>query len=567
MKRNFKPLFFPAVGLVILCLWPAAAQKPRPDFNRPRTYDVQHYIVRTSFDRAKRKVFGDTTVILTPLKPAFAQAELDAADMTFTSVSLEPEGKALKYRTAGEKVFVTLDRAYMPGEKISIRFQYTATPKKGVYFVDQRVENGKTINPAQIWTQGQADEAHHWIPSFDFPSDKATSEQFITAEKGETVVANGELVEVKDNGDGTATFHYKMPIPHSIYLLSFVIGKYSKVEDRYNDVPLAYYVYPGTEPIVPAAFGRTKEIMRVFEGLTGVKYAFNKYDQTIVAGFTFGGMENITATTLADTEVLLANIPIARSSVEDLVSHELSHSWFGNLVTCKNWAELWLNEGFATFMEAAFREKLYGRENYMLKVRFDAEMFIADDAVNPNRNGLFNQNAGNVATLFERPATIYNKGGAVLHTLREEVGDTAFWKAINLYLNRHKFDNVESTDLQKAMEDASGRNLDWFFSQWVYSGGHPKLDVREIYDRNTRTLRLVIRQIQTPDKITPAAFRLPLEVEIKTGNSSRTEKLDIKRRLETFTYKLDSKPTGLNLDPSEKIPVKTVKFNPLTMAR
>ena len=354
-----------------------------------------------------------------------------------------------------------------------------------------------------------------------------------------------------------------MTIPHSIYLLSFVIGKYAKVEDSYNGVPLGFYVYLGTEAIVPPAFGKTKEMLKVFEGLTGVKYPYNKYDQTVVAGFTFGGMENITATTMADSEIYLANLAIAKAGVEDLVSHELSHSWFGDLVTCKNWAELWLNEGFATFMEAAFREKMYGRRNYMIKVKSDAETFIVDDAVNPNRNALFNQNANNVAALFDRPATVYNKGGAVLHTLREEVGDAAFWKAINLYLTRHKFGSVESSDLQKAMEEASGRDLGWFFLQWVYSGGLPKLEVRQTYDDGTKTLRLAVAQVQKADKITPAAFRLPMDVEIKTAQGTKKERLEVGKRSEAFSIKVDGRPESIKLDPEDKIPVKTVKIHPL----
>ena len=160
----------------------------------------------------------------------------------------------------------------------------------------------------------------------------------------------------------------------------------------------------------------TRDVLRVYEELTKIPFPYPKYDQTIVARFSFGGMENITATTMADSEIFFAEFPFGQSVAVDLVSHEAAHSWFGDLVTCKNWAELWLNEGFATFMESAFREKMYGRPAYITKVISDAEAFIADDAVNPKRNGLFNRNAGNVAALFDRPATTYNKGGAVLHT-------------------------------------------------------------------------------------------------------------------------------------------------------
>lgn len=190
---------------------------------------------------------------------------------------------------------------------ISIRFKYSVKPSKGVYFVDADTEDGKVIRAAQIWTQGEPEEAHHWFPSYDFPDDKATSEQFITTEKGETAIGNGELIETIENADGTKTFHYKMPIPYSTYLTSFVVGTYTKVSDSHKNIPLGFYMYPGSEAIAQKAYGKTKDMMRVFEGLTGVDFPYNKYDQTIVANFNFGGMENMTATTMADTEIFSMN--------------------------------------------------------------------------------------------------------------------------------------------------------------------------------------------------------------------------------------------------------------------
>lgn len=550
-------------AVIFLSVIVTAGQAARPNFNRSQTYDVQHYVLRVSFDREKKKVLGDTTVRLKPLKAGLSEVELDAAGLQFENVSLEPNGTALKYKTAGEKIVVTLDKSYSPEDLISIRFKYSATPKKGIYFIPEEKENGQVVRSAQIWTQGEPDEAHHWFPSFDFPSDKATTEEIITVKKGETVIGNGELLSQQENADGTVTFHYRMAVPHSTYLVSFVVGNYSKVSEKFGDTAVGFYVYPGTEAIVPKAFGKTRDMLRVFEEITGVKYPYNKYDQTIVSGFTFGGMENITATTMADTEIFLANYDFAKSGVEDLVSHETAHSWFGNLVTCKNWAELWLNEGFATFMEAAFREKIYGRDSYNRKIAADAEIFLADDAVNPKRNGLFNRNAGNVNALFDRPATTYSKGGAVIHTLRESIGDEAFWKGITLYLNRHKFSNVESTDLQKAMEETSGTKLDWFFDQWVYGVGSPKLEVKQTYDPESKTLKLTVSQTQKADNFTPAAYRLPMDVEIKTANGVKLEKLEITKRLETFSFKVDDTPNGLLLDKSMKIPIKTVKIDAL----
>ncbi len=551
-----------SVLLLLLVFGSAAAQTSRRDFNRPQFYDAEHYILRVGFDRRAKKVIAETTIRFKPLRKNFAVAEFDAVGITFSSVTLEPMGKSLKFRSAGGKVTVTLDKPYDTTDTVAVRFKHSSTPRKGVYFVDRSVESGKEIHSDQIWTQGEADEARHWFPSFDFPSDKATFENYITANAGETVVGNGELLDEVKNADGTVTHHYRMNVPIPTYLVSFVIGKYTKVTDKYLNTTLGFYIYPGGEATARKAYGNTKEMMRVFEALTSVPFQFNKYDQTVVAGFTFGGMENVTATTMADTEIFAVNNPLFAAGVEDLVSHELAHSWFGNFVTCKNWAELWLNEGFATFMEAAFREKMYGRQSYLNKIRRDAEIFILDDAVNNKRNALFNQNAGDVGALFDRPATIYNKGGAVVHTLREELGDATFWKAVNIYLNRHKFASVESTDLKAAMEEASGRDLDWFFDQWVYKAGHPKLDVKHVWDPAAKTLRVTVTQNQKADAITPAAFRLPLDIEFTIGTEKQIEKINITKRVERFEFKLSARPDKIEVDPLEKVPVKTVKVFP-----
>ncbi|HXG83820.1 MAG TPA: M1 family aminopeptidase, partial [Pyrinomonadaceae bacterium] len=518
--KNFNRLFALSF-LFLLFVSVNFAQTPQPNRARVRSYDVQHYILRVSFDRADKVVFGDTTVQLKPLKNNFRTIELDQADLKFESVTLEPQNVNLEYKTAGEKIYINLDKNYSPDDLISVRLKYSTTkPKKGVYFVDAQTEEGKIVRDAQIWTQGEAEEAHFWFPSYDFPDDKATSEQIITAGADETVIGNGEQLATKENPDGTKTFHYKMPVAHSTYLTSFVIGKYAKITESYKNVPLNFYVYPDRTSIVPAAYGNTKNMMRIFEELTGTPYPYNKYDQTMVAKFAFGGMENITATTMADTEIFLAEMDFGKGLVEDLVSHELAHSWFGNLVTCKNWSELWLNEGFATFMEAAYREKMYGRQDYMRKIRENAEQYKIAEARRSTPRGLFFQAALPDEALFNvSNATItYQKGGAVVHTLRETVGDENFWKAVNVYLNRHKFQNVESKDLQKVMEETSRMNLDWFFSQWIYGAGFPKLSVRQIYNPNNKTLSLTVTQTQKPESKVSTAFRLPMNVEITTPN-------------------------------------------------
>jgi aminopeptidase N len=560
--------------LIALFVFSNSAQisaPPQPAYTRARTFDVQHYVIRIRFDRSNKTVFGDTTISLKPLKADFKTLELDAANLKFDTIVLEPQNKSLQYKAVGEKVFVALDKAYSPEELISVRFKYsTAKPKKGVYFIDAQKDDGKITRDAQVWSQGEAEEAHFWFPSYDFPDDKATSEEFITVENGETAIGNGELLETTENADGTRTFHYKMPVAHSSYLTSFIVGKYTKYADTYKNIPLGFYLYstgelplgftvlPDGKTSVPTAYARTKDMIAVYEQLTGVDFPYNKYDQTVVANFQFGGMENITATTMADTEIFYT----PEGNVVDLVSHELAHSWFGDLITCKNWSELWLNEGFATFMEAAYREKVFGRADYLRKISEDAQQFMASDAISRNRHGLFFQAARPNEDLFNlnNASITYQKGGTVIHTLREQVGTENFWKAINVYLNRHKFQNVETADLRRAMEEVSGEDLGWFFDQWVYDAGYPKLAVKHAYNPKTKTLNLTVTQTQTANAKTPAAFRLPLNVEIDSANGSQTETIEIKKRIEIFSFKTSGKPIKIRLDADEKIPLKTVKY-------
>jgi len=560
--KNLRLAFF-----ITLLALPALAQQPFAPVSThsKRTYDVQHYLIRSALNYEQKKLTGQTTVTLKPLAAGFFSFELDAAGMEIESVLLDNgansgAGQSLNYKLLGEKLIITLDRAYSPAETISVNVKYTVTaPKKGVYFVTElKDKDGKLLHPRQAWTQGEAEENHFWFPSYDYPDDKATTEQYVTVPAGEAVIANGELLDTTDNIDGTKTFHYKMPVPHSTYLTSFVAGDFVKVEGKYGTVPLGYNVYHGTEDVVEGAFGKTPLMIEKFEKLTGVKFPYNKYDQTIVAEFKFGGMENITATTMADSEILAARIGLLRPFVEDLVSHELAHSWFGDMVTCKTWSQLWLNEGFATFMEAVFKEQQGGRSAYIEKVRNDAGRFYADELGNNQQHALVNKYAQPNEALFD--VTTYQKGGVVIYMLRETLGDEVFWKAINIYLNRHKFDNVETADLQAAMEEAAGQKLDWFFNQWVYGTSYPDLRVKSSYNPKKRSVVLEVQQVQKARPDAVAVFTLPVEVEVMTARGPVKQKININQARQVFQIPVQAAPKKIFFDKYEKIILKKVHF-------
>lgn len=519
--------------------------------NRVRTYDAQHYIIRTSFDRAAKTVFGETTARVKPLADGFKEFALDGANLQVESVTLEEGNKPLTFTVTGDKINITLDKAYTPDDTVAVRVKYkTVNPKTGLYFVDEVKQGEKVLRPAQIWTQGEPEDNRHWFPSYDSPDDKATTEQIVTVNAEETAIANGELLEVKTNSNNTKTFHYRMNVPHTTYLTSLIVGKYAKVEDKYNNIPLAYYVYPGTESIVPKAYGKTKKMFALFENKLGVKYPYNKYDQTVVGAFTFGGMENITATTMADTEIYAAGRGNGvNRDTENLVSHELAHSWFGNLVTTKNWSNLWLNEGFATFFEAAFIESEYGRAEYLTEMRRNASTYFGEESF--FKHPLLNLRAQPNIMLFD--ATTYKKGAVVVHILRETVGEEVFWKALNNYLNRHKFGVVETADLQKVFEETSGKNLDWFFDQWVRKAGYPALTVTPVYNATSKKLTLNVRQTQVADSQTPSAFRFTADVEVVTPSGTKTEKIEMTQREQTFTFDVAAKPSKINFDKREQV--------------
>jgi aminopeptidase N len=562
MKHRSNSPNLTLLALFALCFFvcESAAQDLRPNFNRIRTYDVQNYTIRVSFDRALKKIYGETTVSLKPLADNFRQIELDAAQLEFDAVTLDSSGANLAYKLYGEKVLISLDKDYSPADTVSVRLKYTAYPSKGVYFINEQRFKGEVVHSAQIWTQGEPEEAHHWFPSYDFPDDKATSEEFLTVETGETAVGNGELLEIVDNLNGTKTYHYKMLVPHSTYLVSFIVGKYAKVSDSYKNIPLGFYVYPGDETLA-AAFGKTKDIIEVFEELTGIKFPFNKYEQIIAANFKqFDAMENITATTVSDEEFFNARKNSGKKDFEDTIAHELAHSWFGNLATCKNWSELWLNEGFATYMEAAYRERAYGRKEYERKIKEQLEEFLTDDSKEPVHS-LYNLAARPDNSIFD--STSYEKGSIVIYTLRETIGDEAFWKGVNLYLDAHKFANVETADLQKAMEQSSGQKLDWFFAEWVYSTGYPNIEVTPAYNSSRKTLTLTFDQTQKSDNSITKAFTMPLEVEIKTRKGTRTEKILLNQMAQSFTFESMNEPKKIEVDKNTKIPLKTVKVNNL----
>jgi aminopeptidase N len=554
--------------VLILALLPARAQIPfgeqtaeAPPYQWPRShdYDVQHYRIALSFDWSKKSIFGETTIILRPFHDRFKEVELDAGQMSINSVKLA-QGTPLSFRyEGGEKLFVMLDRDYSAGAEIAIAINYSATPKQGLIFITPSA--GDPTRPFQIWTQGEASTNHYWFPCYDYPNDKATSETIITVEDKYKVISNGDLISVQPAASkGMMTWHWKMSQPISSYLISLVIGEYEELKDQYKNHLIVSYVYPGQVENARVSFAKLAQMIAFFSEKTGRDYPYGKYAQTMVRDFP-GGMENVTATTMTDTAVHDKRAHLDVSS-DEIVSHELAHQWFGDLLTCRDWGEIWLNESFATFFAALWNEHDKGRDHYLYEMMNNQRAYL-QAWYQGMRRPIVTKRYSDPDAVFDVYA--YARGGAVLNMLRFVLGEELFWKAINHYVKKYQWQNVETAQLNIAIEEATGQNLLWFFDEWVYKMGHPEFEITSNYDPSAKQLKLIVKQTQKPDQKrpwfqSPEFFTTPLDIAITTTSGEKVHRVWIDKAEKEFSFAVDSKPLIINFDRGNYI-IKAVKFN------
>jgi aminopeptidase N len=537
---------------------PAAAPKAPPyQWPRSHDYDVQHYRISVSFDWSKKSVSGETTVTLKPMTGDFKQIELDAGDMSIGEVRLAA-GSPLKfdYRD-NEKLFIKLDRAYAPADTIAVTVKYTAVPKKGMTFiVPNETDPGR---PHQIWTQGEAQTNHYWFPCYDYPNDRATTEVIATVADNYKVISNGTLVSSNPGPQPkTRTWHWRMEQAFSSYLVSLIVGEYAEVTDQFKGKPVISYVYPGQVENGRVSFGNLGRMVAFFSERTGYDYPYAKYAQTMVRDFG-GAMENITATTMTDSAVHDKRAHLDVSS-DEIVSHELAHQWFGDLLTCRDWGELWLNESFAVFMESAWTEHDKGRDDYLYEMHNNQQAYF-QAWFQGNRRPVVTKRYEDPDAVFD--AYAYPRGGATIGMLRFVLGDEMFWKAVRHYVKKYEWQNVETAQLNIAIEEATGQNLSWFFDQWVYKMGHPEFEITSSYDGG-KELKLTVKQTQKPDDkrpwfASPEYFTTPVDIAITTAGGEKVHRVWIDEPQEEFKFEVDSKPLIVNFDRGNQL-IKRVKF-------
>ena len=468
---------------------------------RDREIDIHHIKIDVSIDITSESVYGHVIHTLSPLSSSLNNFSLDAEDMTIRRVRFN--GKDISFIQNNKKVYITLNKFINWKDTVEVRLDYTSNPKKGTYFI--KPDEVYPDKPYQAWTQGEDTDNHHWVPLYDYPNDKATFEVSLTVNQKFKALSNGELLSIKKNKDNTHTWHWRENHPMVSYLISFVVAELVKVEDSYNDIPVNYWVYKENKNEAMRSFGLTPDMMEYFGKLSGIEYPFEKYDQVIIDDFMFGGMENITLTHNTD-RTMYDEFAAPDVSSDGLVAHELAHQWYGNLITTRNWANAWLNEGFATFLSRKYRQYHDG---------FDEGEYIRFGEMNSYFGSNRRWKRSTVQHHFYESMEvfdghIYAKGSLILNMMVDYLGEDAFWRGIQTYTRDNQYKNVETSDLKKAIEETTGQNLDWFFKQWVYEPGFPDYDVKWTYNARNRSVKLTVKQIQKNTNL----FKMPVNVEI-----------------------------------------------------
>ena len=498
------------------------------------------------------------TAILT-LKPYFYSSDLlvlDAKGMVLSSISLKDNQRTipLKYKYDSLQLTIQLNKEYTKEDTITIEIGYTAHPNKlsgngsraisddkGLYFINPYRRD--KIKPRQIWTQGETEASSCWFPTIDAPNERCTQKISISVDTSLMTLSNGILTSSITNGaQRTDTWEQKKP--HAPYLFMMTVGEFAVIKDSWKGMPVHYYVPKKDSANAKGVFGNTPEMLSFYSEKLGYPYPWDKYHQVVVSDYVSGAMEN-TGAVIHGRWVFTSAKERIDYNHEDVVAHELFHHWFGDLVTCESWSNLALNESFATYGEYLWLEYKYGKYRADKQLRGDFLAYLSDTP----RVNLIRYHYNNREDMFDRHS--YQKGGRILHMLRDLVGDDAFFASLNLYLNNRAFKSAEVHDLRMAFEEVSGQDLNWFFNQWFLDKGHPILEVNWNYVGDS--LLLNVSQVQPLNQPT---FKLPVDVDVYFSGKVERKKIWISKRKETFVFENLEGVEAVNFDADKVLLVE-----------
>jgi aminopeptidase N len=508
---------------------------PRTWAAPPHGFDLLHQRIAVSFDVPKRGVAGEVTTRLVVTGAPTDTIRLNAENLTIDAAT-DPGGRRLRFAFDTSHVTVRLARRAAVGDTVAFTLRYHGTPERGLYFVPRaRV----------IWTQGEATETRAWVPTYDAPDDKTTWEMLVTADSDQKVLSNGRLVDVTPARGGAAkVWHWSQDLPASTYLYSIVAGPFTVLTDEWRGIPVDYWVYPDTVEAAWRTFGETPSMIELYSELL-VPFPWAKYDQSAIPDFTYGGMENVSATTQTDLALHSAGDEPEQNG-RGLVAHELAHQWFGDLITTADWADAWLNEGMATYMESVEGEKTRGWDAGQLSWIGQQQQAMRADLAQ-QRPLVWGEYRGTDPITLFFSGHIYPKGAQLAHQLRRLLGDSLFWAGLRRFLTDNAFKPVTTPDFAVAFEKTCHCDLDWFFDQWAYGIGYPKVHWSRHWAPADKVLRLVVEQTQGVDSLHPL-FRFPVTVRVITRDSVVRHEIMVSKQVDTFAIALPGAPVSVRFD-------------------
>lgn len=564
MRRSTSILAAFLLALTLVASWgPTAVAQDRvgpfkhsPRSLRVRDYDQRHIRIELDVDVQGQKAQARTTHILSLLAPT-SLISFDAAGMKVEGVrrlamsengvpDFASKGNDLRFRHEANQLHVELGETLPIDTRLAIAVDYVLDhPQHGLHFVAADEKEPAVLSMA--WTQCEPEYARWWFPCFDHPSDRVTSETLVTAKNGLFVLSNGILAEKKELDGGKTRWHWKQTQSHVPYLISVVVGDFEAYEQSWDGLPVVSYVPKGRLADAPNSFQNTPAMVDYFSKTIGIRYPWPKYTQICVDEYNWGGMEHTSCTTL-NLDTLHDQRAELDVSSENLVAHELAHQWFGDLMTCSDWADLWLNESFATYFATLWSENHEGWDEAWDDRRREADSYMGEDA--RYRRAISNNRYDSPDVMFD--GHTYPKGARVLHMLRHELGDERFWRGIRHYAATNQHRTVETADFRRAMEEATGMGLGWFFDQWIHHGGHPEFKVESSWDQNTKMVGVTIKQVQKVDDITPL-FRTSAEIEVVTSAGPVIHRVQLTKDDETFHFSAGERPLRVVFDPKDWI--------------
>ncbi|MES1219472.1 MAG: M1 family metallopeptidase, partial [Bacteroidota bacterium] len=517
-----------------------------------RINDLVHTKLDVKFDFSKSYLYGKAWITLKPHFYTTDSLTLDAKGMDIKKIALikGTSSKDLKYTYDGWQLRITLDKVYKGGEEYTVYIDYTSKPDevkvkgsaaindaKGLYFINPRGE--EKDKPTEVWTQGETEANSVWFPTIDKPNQKTTDEIYMTVPDKFVTLSNGKLTSQKKNADGTRTDYWKMDLPHAPYLFFMGAGDFAVVKDSYKGKEVSYYVEKPYASVARKIFGNTPEMIGFYSKILGVEFPWVKYSQMVGRDYVSGAMENTTATLHQESAQQDARELTDANGWESTIAHELFHQWFGDYVTTESWSNITLNESFANYSETLWNEYKYGKDagddqNYQ-----DMSGYLQSKS---EAKDLVRFYYGDKEDMFD--AVSYNKGGRILHMLRNYVGDSAFFKALNLYLTTNKFKSAEAQQLRLAFEEVTGRDLNWYWNQWYYGSGNPELNINYSYDAASKKERVIVEQTQAGSKI----FKLPVAVDVYNGANKKRYSVWVQDKIDTFYFDAATKPDLVNFD-------------------